>query len=202
MQSSCSAHRYAAASESVRPMTARCFSSTPHGPDDADGAPWIGAATDRRSAEPDDRFAEPRTNDMTERPVGKTKDAGWQIGFSRTIQADIGDVWHYLVSPEGLAVWLGPGTETSLEVGSEYRTKDGTSGEIRSLRHFDRIRLTWQPPDRPSDATVQVAVTPTRTGCTLRFHTERLYDADERERMRAHWKVVADRIEAALTASG
>jgi uncharacterized protein YndB with AHSA1/START domain len=138
---------------------------------------------------------------VTERPIGKTKDAGWQIGLSRTIPVDIGEVWRYLISPEGLAVWLGPGIETSLEVGSGYRASDGTSGQIRSLRHLDRIRLTWRPADRPSDATVQIAVTPTRTGCTIRFHTERLYDADERGRMRAHWEVVADRIEGALTAS-
>lgn len=54
---------------------------------------------------------------------------------------------------------------------------------------------------RPDDATVQIAITPAVTGCTLRFHTERLYDRDERQRMRQHWKAVADRIESELTTS-
>lgn len=137
---------------------------------------------------------------MSESTVGKTKDAGWQIGVSRTIPAGLDDVWSYLISPEGLAVWLGHELDTPLEVGDEYRTADGTQGEIRSLRPHDRIRLTWQPPDRPNDATVQIAVIPAATGCTIRFHTERLYDSDEREHMRTHWKAIADAIEDDLTA--
>ncbi|MEM8925898.1 MAG: SRPBCC domain-containing protein [Actinomycetota bacterium] len=87
-----------------------------------------------------------------------------------------------------------------MDKGRPYETDDGTSGEIRSLRPFDRVRLTWQPVDRADHATVQVAVVPSKAGCSLRFHTERLYDGDERERMRTHWRQVVDRIEADLTA--
>ena len=39
---------------------------------------------------------------------------------------------------------------------------------------------------------------PARSGCSFRFHTERLYDRAERERMREHWRRVADTIEAEL----
>ena len=95
---------------------------------------------------------------MDESTIGKTKSAGWQIGVSRTIPVPLDDAWSYLVSAAGLAVWLGRGIETPLHVGDEYRTVDGTHGEI-----------TWQSPDRPDDATVQIAVTPAAAGCTLRF---------------------------------
>ena len=135
---------------------------------------------------------------MSAPPVGKTKDAGWQIGVSRTVAHDLDAVWDFLLSSDGLGMWLGEGLEPPLVVGQEYRTADATCGEIRSLRPHDRIRLTWQPPGRSADATVQVAVTPAATGTTLRFHTERLADSTEREHMRAHWKSVADTIEAAL----
>ncbi|MEM9133972.1 MAG: SRPBCC domain-containing protein [Actinomycetota bacterium] len=136
---------------------------------------------------------------MPTRPVGKTRDAGWQIGVSRSIAVDLETVWHHLISPAGLAVWLGPGLSTPLVKGERYETADGTTGEVRSLRPLDRVRLTWQPVDRADDATVQVAVTPSKAGCSLRFHTERLYDGEERERMRHHWRQVVDRIEAELT---
>lgn len=135
---------------------------------------------------------------MERRPVGKTKDAGWQIGVSRTVRVELDDVWDHLMSPRGLATWLGAGVDTPLEVGQSYRTADGTRGEIRSLRPRDRIRLTWQPAERADPATVQVAVTRAASGCTIRFHTERLDDADERERMRSHWRAIADAIEAEL----
>lgn len=139
---------------------------------------------------------------MSERPVGKTRDVGWQIGVSRTIPVDLDTTWEYLVSPDGLAAWLGQGIATPLAKGQRYETDGGTVGEVRSLRERDRIRVTWRPVDRPDDATVQLAVAPARTGCTLRFHTERLYDGEERELMRRHWRGVADRIEAELAARG
>ncbi len=135
---------------------------------------------------------------MNERPVGKTRDAGWQIGVSRTVDAELEDVWALLLSRSGLAIWLGDDVATPVEVGQEYRTADGVRGEIRSLRPLDRIRLTWRPADRPDHATVQIALTEAASGCTIRFHTERLVDGDERERMRTHWKTVAGQIEAAL----
>lgn len=136
---------------------------------------------------------------MAANPVGKTRDAGWQIGVSRSIAADVETVWEYLISPDGLMRWLGTGVPTPLSMGQRYETEDGTVGEVRSLRDLDRVRLTWQPADRPDHATVQVAVAPSKAGCSLRFHTERLYDSDERERMREHWRDIIDRIEADLT---
>ncbi len=138
-------------------------------------------------------------SDMTEQPVGETKDAGWQIGVARTVQADFDDVWDYLISSEGLTTWLGEGIATPLEVGQQYRTAENVRGEIRSLRPHDRVRLTWQPANRDDHATIQIALTPAKTGCTIRFHTERLSDRDERERMRSHWRRIADEIEAAIT---
>ena len=137
-------------------------------------------------------------SDRAASPVGKTKDVGWQIGVSRTIPVDVADAWEYLVSPAGLGVWLGEGVEVPLVKGARYETADGTTGEVRSLRPGDRVRLTWQPADRADPATVQVALAPAKTGCAFRFHAERLHDADEREAMRAHFRGIIDRIEADL----
>jgi len=84
---------------------------------------------------------------MTESPVGKTKDAGWEIGVSRTLPVPINEVWRVVTSPDGVACWLGAGVELPAEKGERYETDDGTIGEIRSFRPLDRLRLTWQPPD-------------------------------------------------------
>ena len=114
-------------------------------------------------------------------PTGLTQDAGWQVGVSRTLPIDLEAVWKLLISPAGLQLWLGE-TTAPLTNGSEYATKDGTSGEVRSLRPRDRVRLTWKPESREQPATIQVAVTPASRGTTVRFHTERLVSEDERER--------------------
>lgn len=132
---------------------------------------------------------------MNEKPIGKTQDVGWQIGVSRTIAVDLDTAWTFLVSQAGIAVWLGAGIDRPLQVGRTYTTDEGTTGEIRSVRDRDRVRLTWQPADRAEPATIQIALRPTASGCTFRFHTERLEDSTERETMRAHWQAIADKIE-------
>ena len=134
----------------------------------------------------------------TERPTGLTRDAGWQIGVSRTLPVDLATAWEHLLSPGGLALWLGEVVTGPLTRGAEYATADGTRGEVRSLRDHDRVRLTWQPPGREAPATLQVALTEAPRGCTVRFHTERLTSADERARLRAHWSAVLDRLEHEL----
>jgi uncharacterized protein YndB with AHSA1/START domain len=132
-------------------------------------------------------------------PVGRTRDAGWQIGVSKTVDRPVEEVWAYLTSPEGMTIWLGDGV-TVLDVpGVGYHTTDGTRGETRSFRELDRIRLTWQPSGWSHDTTLQLAVRavgPNRS--MLRVHQERLADAAEREQQRRHWREVIGAIVAAL----
>lgn len=131
--------------------------------------------------------------------VGQTKDVGFQIGVSRTVDHPPQAVWAYLTGTEGLAVWLGEGVALSTEKGEPYRTRDGTEGEIRSFRPVDRVRLTWRPSGWDHDTTVQVAVRGAGEGRTsVRFHQEWLADAGERERQRSHWQAVMDRVQEAL----
>lgn len=135
-------------------------------------------------------------------PVGRTKDAGWQIGISRTVELPVEAVWDLLTAAEGTALWLGDGVRLAPEPGTPYQTADGTVGETRSFRPYDRLRLTWQPPDWDHETTVQIAVRPAGSGRTMiRFHQERMAGAQERDRQRSHWKAVLDRVVAALAAS-
>lgn len=126
-------------------------------------------------------------------PTGLTKDAGWEIGVSRTLPLPPAAVWDFVVSPEGVALWLGPGVGLPTEKGESYEAGDGVTGELRSYRPGDRVRLTYGP------TVLQVAVSAAGDGkAVLRFHQERLADAGERERRRAHWKAVMTEIERAL----
>lgn len=127
--------------------------------------------------------------------VGKTKNAGWQIGVSRTVPVDRATAWGFLLGG-GLPLWLG--VKTLGAPGSAY---EGTlaRGEVRSLTERVRVRLTYHPTDGSGESTVQLGFRDARRGTTLVFHQERLAGAEERERARAHWLAVADAVEAALT---
>lgn len=126
-------------------------------------------------------------------PTGLTRDAGWEIGVSRTFPLPPAAVWDFVVSPEGVALWLGPGVLLPTEKGQTYETADGVTGELRGYRPGDRVRLTYGP------TTLQVAVSASGEGRTvLRFHQERMADAAERERRRAHWRAVMDEVQRSL----
>ncbi|MCR6490125.1 SRPBCC domain-containing protein [Amycolatopsis sp. OK19-0408] len=130
--------------------------------------------------------------------VGKTAAVGWNTGVSRTLPHTTETVWDFLVSREGVAIWLGPGVELPREPGAEYETANGTVGEIRSFVERDRVRLTWRPSDWDHDSTVQVRLSGTGAKTTLRFHQEWLSGAEEREEQRAYWQDVTERVVAAL----
>ena len=98
--------------------------------------------------------------------VGRTKDAGWQIGVSRTFGVDVEVAWSVLTEGPGLAVWLGGGSDLPTKPGDPYTTAEGTTGELRSRRPLDRVRLTWQPRGRSTPTTLQVAVSPAASGTT------------------------------------
>ena len=132
-------------------------------------------------------------------PVGKTRDAGWQVGVSRTVERPVEEVWAFLIAPEGILIWLGDGVRVLAEPGAGYLTADGIRGETRSFREVDRIRLTWWPSGWSHDTTLQLAVRAVGPGrAMLRVHQERLADAEERERQRTHWQGVIGAIVDAL----
>ncbi|ORM38032.1 SRPBCC domain-containing protein [Williamsia sp. 1135] len=136
---------------------------------------------------------------MTSRQTGHTRDAGWQIGVSKTVGHPLEVVWDFLTSDAGTAVWLGHGVRLRHEKGLQYETTEGTTGETRSFHREERIRLTWQPRDWDHETIVQVTVTPEGNHKTvIRFHQERLVSSDEREQQRTHWRAVMAAVVAGL----
>ncbi|PSK91764.1 uncharacterized protein YndB with AHSA1/START domain [Murinocardiopsis flavida] len=127
------------------------------------------------------------------RPPGLTKDAGFQIGVSRTLPLPSEAVWRFLTGPDGIALWLGRGAVLSRERGTAYRTDDGTNGEVRGFHEGTRIRLTHRPAGGGRETTIQVTMARAPSGTTIGFHQERMSGPAERERQRGHWRrVVAD----------
>lgn len=139
------------------------------------------------------------------REAGETADAGFQFGVQRTLPVPREALWERLLSPEGREVWLGEGVDLSLEPGATYETSDGTRGKVRTVADGERVRLTWQPPAYDDPTTLQVTIAGHPTDgerSVLRFHQEELPDGAQREELRAHWRSVADEIEALVDPAG
>jgi uncharacterized protein YndB with AHSA1/START domain len=146
-------------------------------------------------------------DDPGERPVGLTRDAGWNAGARRTIAERADVVWHALLS-DALPLWFGT-VDEPLELlrGAAYRTREGVTGEIRSAQPGRRVRFTRSVrPDGSEDTggestTVQLTVIPAATGATIAFHEERLAGPEERAESIREWKAALDRIAVAFDGS-
>ncbi len=122
---------------------------------------------------------------------GETADAGFQVGVQKTLAMGRSALWHFLMSVEGLRLWLGEVDEAiPMDAGVDYHTNDGTRGQIRTLRENERIRLTWQPSDWSAPSTLQIYFEDKGDKTALRFHHEKLKDAEQREEMKQHWRSV------------
>lgn len=134
---------------------------------------------------------------MTEKQVGETASAGWQIGVRRTLPVTQEQAWELLMTPEGLALWLGSVPALQLAVGEQFVTADGTSGELRVVKPLHQVRLTWQRPGWERASTLQIRcipVGPAKT--TIAFHQEWLADATVRAEMKARWEGVLAALQA------
>jgi hypothetical protein len=81
---------------------------------------------------------------MEPKITGQTKSTGFQIGVRRTMQINKEEAWNLIASHEGLAMWLGVIPSIELTPKHKYVTVEGISGEIRVVKPFQQLRLTWQ----------------------------------------------------------
>ena len=131
-------------------------------------------------------------------PTGQTKDAGWEVGVRKTVDAPVATVWAFLLGA-GLPLWLG-NTTLSLEKGAAYETDDDISGTVLTFTEGYRVRITWQPVEWNHDSTLQLTVKEAATGTTIAFHQERLSGREERKIMLGHWKDVVQTLDDAIAA--
>ncbi len=130
------------------------------------------------------------------RDVGKTAAVGYQIGVRRTLACGEEALWALILSPAGMAVWLGGAIE--LAAGAPYALDDGTRGQVRVYKPWSHIRLTWQPPGWARPSTVQVRVGAASGGTTLSFHQENLADGAARAAMKTRWAGVIEQLSKLL----
>ncbi len=129
------------------------------------------------------------------KPVGQTKDVGFNIGVRRTLQLSKQEAWDYLTSLEGLKLWIGEVDSLPLKVGSLFKSKEGTSGKLSVVKFQEKLRMTWQRKQWDNPSTLQIYLASTSANkTTIAFHQEKLDDLYMRQVMKDHWEQVLDAI--------
>jgi uncharacterized protein YndB with AHSA1/START domain len=132
------------------------------------------------------------------KPVGSTKDVGYEFGLRRTFAISVSEAWQFLISEEGVRLWLGEVDDFRLEKGATFRTVNNETGTVRVVNPQTNIRLTWPPVGWEKPSTIQVRVIPAGAKTTISFHQENLPGPAEREQMRLRWEKVMQQIENRL----
>jgi uncharacterized protein YndB with AHSA1/START domain len=137
-----------------------------------------------------------------EKPVGLTKDVGWEVGARRTYSTYPGEAWEYLLSEVGVEQWLGDikGDHFDFAKGAEYELRDGTTGEVRVFEQGSHLRITYHPSGWERASTIQVRVINEKGDArtTVAFHEEHLPDEKARETRKAHFQSVLDKFDTAI----
>jgi len=129
------------------------------------------------------------------RPVGKTKDAGWQIGVRKTVAAPSDEVWDFLTTDPGIKIWIGEIPVDTLSEGTNFSLSDGTDGKV-TVFSDSHLRMRWHPPEYPRPSIIQLRVIPKDGKTVVAFHQEHLPDKNEREIRRAFFKDALGNISA------
>lgn len=132
--------------------------------------------------------------------VGLTASAGFQVGVRRTLPISPEQTWEYLTSAEGLKLWIGTVSPLSFHVGETFQSTEGISGQFRVVKPYQQLRLRWEKREWGEPSTLQIRLlsnNPDKT--TISFHQERLDNPLTREQMKLHWEGVLAAIREHIT---
>ncbi|GAA3404788.1 SRPBCC domain-containing protein [Paenibacillus hodogayensis] len=133
---------------------------------------------------------------MGRTPTGVTKDAGVQIGVRKTVAMSVAEAWQLLLSPEGLALWIGTMDSLPLQVGHSFESKEGVSGKITVVEPLRKLRMTWKRPEWDEPSRLQLYVLAAKSGkTTIALHQEMLEDVYMRDIMKRFWDDVLTAIQ-------
>lgn len=107
--------------------------------------------------------------------------------------------WNFLTSETGMDAWLNPLSPFTWKVGQGFEVDGGIFGEIRTLKHGARARLTWQEAHWLKPSVLQIHVVP-REGdkCMLVLQHEKIPSANLKEKLRNQWKAALSNLRATV----
>lgn len=130
---------------------------------------------------------------------GQSLKGDYNLTITRSLNVSAREVWKFMSSTEGLAVWLEPMSDFSLSKSESYEVDGGIFGEVRSVKAFTHARLTWQDTDWLKPTILQLGIVPKgKAKSILYINHGGFKTVAVREQMRAHWKLRMDRVRDSL----
>ena len=118
----------------------------------------------------------------------KVKDLGFQVSVSKVFSVTTETMWEFLLSEEGIAVWLGKFPIEDFEIQKSFVTEDGIEGKLTVFVPDCHLRLKWKPIHWQKFTTIELRVTNRKGKASVIFYQAVFFEIEKREEMRIYWK--------------
>jgi activator of HSP90 ATPase len=134
------------------------------------------------------------------RIAGQSLKGTYTCTLTKSVKLDHKKIWNWCVSPEGIEVWLKPMSPITITKGESFEIEGGVYGEIRTLKKFQRVRMSWREIDWEKGTTVQLHMHKrAKDKSMLSISHDGLRTARKKAEMRDYWRKVIDEMAARLS---
>jgi activator of HSP90 ATPase len=118
----------------------------------------------------------------------KVKDLGFQVSVSKVFSVSTETMWAFILSEEGMAVWLGKMCIDDFEIQKSFITNEGIEGKLTVFVPNCHLRLKWKPKHWQKLSTIELRVTNRKGRASVVFHQTGFFEIEKREEMKIYWK--------------
>ena len=127
------------------------------------------------------------------RQAGQTLKGTYSLTVTKVVSVENKKVWKWLISKEGLAVWLKPMSPVKIEKGATFEIEGGIFGEIRTIKSPQRVRLFWQEEEQIKPCVVQLFVYARPKNRTMIvIQQDGIQKAQQKAAMRVYWREIIE----------
>jgi hypothetical protein len=125
--------------------------------------------------------------------VGKTQNAGWQVGIRKTFSATSDQLWNFIVSTEGMGFMVGESILAENIYKQDRTSKTNIQYKITTMVQNSHLRMQWRQANWEEYSILQIRVyTSGKNKAVLAIHQEKLGDENTRAFMKKYWQEKMD----------
>jgi activator of HSP90 ATPase len=136
------------------------------------------------------------------RIVGLTKSHGYQISISKTFNVSCAFMWDFILSEEGINIWLGKSDIEELEFNMPFKTVSGVEGKLKSFKPAVYFKFTWKAAVWTNNSNVEVRINNRKGKARLGILQSFMISLDQRTAQKAYWDEVMLKIERKIKKIG
>ena len=134
-----------------------------------------------------------------QRQVGQDQRGKYMATATKSLSVPLGQAWTFLISRQGLEIWLKPMIELSVQPQVQFETEDGYFGEVRTVAKNRRARLFWNSTEWEKHTVVELMVVARPKGRSiLIFNHTGIHNQKTLSALRKRWRAAADAIGESL----